>query len=85
MKQLLNPLLQVKLSIILILNIYIYYGSCEVGISFYDYIFLDSSFYRKMEQPLSADTVIHEAYFESSDDGYAIMPNGALISLILGN
>lgn len=37
-----------------------------------------------MEQPLIADSVIHEVYFESSDDGYAIMPNGAFISLVLG-
>ncbi|VVC37854.1 Hypothetical protein CINCED_3A016074 [Cinara cedri] len=44
----------------------------------------DSSSYRKMEQPLSADTVVREAYFESNDDGYAIMPNGAIISLVLG-
>jgi len=46
--------------------------------------FLGSNFQKKLEQPLSADSILHEAYFESSDDGYAIMPNGAFISLVLG-
>lgn len=43
-------------------------------------IFLDSRSNHKIDQP----TPIHEAYFESSDDGYTIMPNGAFISLVLG-
>lgn len=46
--------------------------------------FLDSHSHPKLEQPLSSDSVIREVYFESSDDGYVIMPNGAFISLLLG-
>lgn len=46
--------------------------------------FLDSNFRTKLEQPLTANSIVHEAYFESSDDGYAIMPNGAFISLVFG-
>lgn len=45
---------------------------------------LDSNSHRKLEQSLTSDLVIHKAYFESSDDGYAIMPNGAFISLVFG-
>jgi len=41
--------------------------------------------HQKLVQPLTEDSIVREVYFESSDDGYAIMPNGAFISLILGN
>jgi len=34
---------------------------------------------------MTEDSNVREVYFESSDDGYAIMPNGAFISLVLGN
>ncbi|XP_060867498.1 uncharacterized protein LOC132942853 [Metopolophium dirhodum] len=44
----------------------------------------DSHLHRKLVQPLTEDSIVREVYFESSDDGYAIMPNGAFISLILG-
>jgi len=47
-------------------------------------IFLDSTSHQKLEQPLTSNIVNHEAYFESSDDGYTIMPNGAFISLVFG-
>ncbi|XP_050423901.1 uncharacterized protein LOC126835389 isoform X2 [Adelges cooleyi] len=45
---------------------------------------IDPHLHRKSEQPITAVTDIHETYFESSDDGYAIIPNGAFISLTLG-
>ncbi|XP_015378213.1 PREDICTED: uncharacterized protein LOC107172436, partial [Diuraphis noxia] len=44
----------------------------------------DSHLDRKIVQPLTEDSIVREVYFESSDDGYAIMPNGAFISLVLG-
>ncbi|XP_027843860.2 uncharacterized protein LOC114124712 [Aphis gossypii] len=44
----------------------------------------DSHLHRKVIQPLTEDSNVREVYFESSDDGYAIMPNGAFISLVLG-
>lgn len=48
--------------------------------------FLDSRVHGKLVQPLTEDSIlVREVYFESSDDGYAIMPNGAFISLVLGN
>ncbi|XP_050538081.1 uncharacterized protein LOC126903714 [Daktulosphaira vitifoliae] len=35
-------------------------------------------------ESLKTNFNIHETYFKSNDDGYAIIPNGAFISLILG-
>lgn len=47
-------------------------------------MFLETHSHKKMEQSPTEDSIIREPYFESSDDGYAIMPNGAFISLVLG-
>lgn len=80
MKLLLSQLLQVKLNIILNIGLVKYNSSFELNFM----ILILDSHHQKLEQSLTADPSIHETYFESSDDGYAIMPNGAFISLVFG-
>lgn len=80
MKPLLKQLPQVKLNIHLNINLI----KCNSNFKLNIMIIILDSHHKKSEQSLTADPSIRETYFESSDDGYAIMPNGAFISLVFG-
>lgn len=80
MKPQLRQLLQVKLNMIKIIGLVKWNSNFELTFI----IVISDSHHQKLEQSHSADPSIHETYFESSDDGYAIMPNGAFISLVFG-